>query len=76
MNNQRRKRLEKISARIDEIKEEISLLLDEEQEAYDNMPESLQDGEKGEKAQAAIDALDSVDGALDDAIDYINEAIE
>lgn len=61
---------------------------DEEQEAYDNMPESFQNGDKGEQSQAAIEALESAidmigtpsedkDGAADDlqtAIDYLEEA--
>lgn len=76
MNNTRRKQLEKLSERIEQIKEEISLILEEEQEAYENMPESFQDGERGEKAQSAIDNLESIDGSLEEAIEYINEAIQ
>lgn len=41
-------------------------LRDEEQDYFDNMPESLQAGEKGEKAEAAINAMENVVGLLED----------
>jgi len=40
---------------------------DEEQEAYDNMPESFQGGEKGEKAQECISAIEDAISSLEDA---------
>lgn len=65
MNNERRKRLAQViekvtalSAVFDELRSEIEEIRDEEQEYLDNMPESLQSGERGENAQAAIDALE------------------
>lgn len=47
MNKQRRNRLQKVIDKLEELKEEVSSICEEEQEAYDNMPESLQDGERG-----------------------------
>lgn len=42
MNNQRRKRLSKINDQLETLKEQLQLdIIDAEQEAYDNMPESL-----------------------------------
>ena len=49
--------------------QELSLIedaLDDEQEYFDNMPSSFQDGEKGEAAQEAIDSLQ-------EAIDLVSE---
>jgi hypothetical protein len=40
-------------------------LLDEEREAFDNMPESFQNGERGTVCLAAIDNLESAVEALD-----------
>lgn len=65
MNNNRRKRLEHIKERIEslmseltcDLKEELELILSEEQDCYDNMPESLQNGERGEASQQAIDGI-------------------
>lgn len=76
MNAQRRKQLSGISDKIELIKEEITFLQEEEQDALDNMPDSLQYSEKGERMQTAIDAMDSVLQSLDDSMMYILEAIE
>ena len=39
--------------------DQLSEIRDEEQEAYDNLPESLQDSERGENMQDCIDSLES-----------------
>lgn len=38
--------------------DQLSEIRDEEQEAYDNLPESLQESERGENMQDCIDALE------------------
>ena len=38
--------------------DQLSEIRDEEQEAYDNLPEALQDSERGENMQNCIDALE------------------
>lgn len=38
--------------------DQLSEIRDEEQEAYDNIPEALQDSERGENMQNCIDALE------------------
>ena len=89
MNKDRRKQIDAIIKRleselaplIDEIKQDIENVRDDEQEYYDNMPENLQDGEKGERAQSAIDALENAisdveDIDLENLISNLNEAQE
>ena len=77
MNNVRRKVLAKIAEQLESLKEELQLnVIDAEQEAFDNMPESFQDGEKGERMQEIIDTLEGVVGDLENAIESINEAQE
>lgn len=39
--------------------DQLSEIRDEEQEAFDNLPEALQDSERGENMQDCIDALES-----------------
>ena len=70
MNKIRRKELAHIVAKLEElealhleIKEALEAVLDEEQEALDNLPESLQESERGEQMQEYIDTMES---ALDD----------
>lgn len=38
--------------------DQLSEIRDKEQEAYDNLPESLQESERGENMQNCIDALE------------------
>ena len=66
MNKQRRKRLEKSYNLIDEAMEIIQEVRDEEQEAYDNLPESFQNGERGEEMSGYIEMLEEATGYLDD----------
>ena len=80
MNSNRRKEIDRIMERIDsliadlsDIKDSIGAVRDEEQEALDNLPESMQEGERGERAQAAIDALEEALNGMDEAECDIND---
>lgn len=74
MNDKRRARLLDIELRLDALRTELEAVNEEEQEAFDNMPESLREGERGEKAQEALDALDSAMTAIVEAVDYVQSA--
>ena len=58
MNNTRRKSLRELIETTEGIKSKIEELRTEEEEYYNNMPESFQDGEKGDRAQTVIEYLD------------------
>lgn len=58
MNNVRRKRLAEAIDLINQAKGILEEVKDEEQEAYDNLPESFQYGERGEQMQEYIDSMD------------------
>jgi uncharacterized coiled-coil DUF342 family protein len=80
MNKERRNAISNLRAKLDmagvsEIKDELETHRDNEQEYYDNMPESFQDGDKGQAAQAAIDALESAIEALDAALESVEDAM-
>lgn len=67
MNAHRRKALAAIADRMTDLQSQVSTLIsdlqdvcNEEQDYFDNMPESLQDGDKGQKAQAAIDLMENL----------------
>ena len=51
------------------IRDNLQEIRDEEEEAYDNMPESLQDGERGMTSQAAIENLDQVIDSISNLVD-------
>ena len=59
MNADRRKKL-------DQIKSDLQVVIEDEQAAYDNLPDSIREGEKGDTMQTAIDsmqtALDELEG--------------
>ena len=59
MNNTRRKELQKI---IDSLEDVITY----EQDAYDNMPEGIQDSEKGEVMQEGLDSLNEAKDLLEE----------
>lgn len=76
MNANRRKRIGAIWDKIEDLKAELESIMEEEQECFDNLPESLQDSERGDKMQEAIDALENAANSIDDVIEYLQEAIE
>lgn len=74
MNKSRRMRLTESQYKIDEAREMIELVKDEEENAYDNLPENLQSGEKGETMLSSIRSMDAALSSLEDAISSIEEA--
>ena len=61
MNKQRREKLDKAYAIIEEV-------LEEETEAHGNLPESLQYAESGEKMQGYIDSLENVKTEIEEIL--------
>ena len=76
MNAPRRKAIREIISDLEELKSRLETIMDEEQEAYDNLPENLQGSERGEEMEAAADNLDSAFNGVDEVLDYLNSAIE
>jgi hypothetical protein len=75
MNRQRRKRLEEAISKIEELQAEIQSIAEEERESFDNMPESLQDGERGQQISDNADSLDMADSDFDSLLDTLREVI-
>lgn len=77
MNKQRRKALEGIINELENQKAAIEAILDEEQEAYDNIPESLQDTDRANQMYENIDALEDAIANLEgDVIDALQELVD
>ena len=75
MNKQRRETIQKIrgiiraaQASLEEQLDAIQSIIDEEQEYYDNMPESFQGGEKGDAASTVIGELESAHEELTNVV--------
>ena len=71
MNKQRRKRIDELTDMIQDIQSSLDELREEEQEAYDNLPEGIQDSERGDAMCDAIEAMENADSSLQDAYDYL-----
>lgn len=87
MNKQRRKALaearnliEQAQFRIDEARDIVENAANEEREYFDNMPESLQGGEKGDVADANATALEdtttTLDTLVEDMIEFNDTCLE
>lgn len=52
MNNARRKKLQKIYDQLEELKEKLDFIIEDEQTALDNMPESMWETERYENMES------------------------
>ena len=74
MNSKQRKQIEKWIDSINEIKEGVESMQEDETEKLDNMPENLQESERGEQMQNGIENLEAAASSLEEAIDSLNSA--
>ena len=58
---------------LEDLRLQIEMLRDEEQDYMDNMPENLQGGDRYANASEAVDALDAAAEELDEAISYLDD---
>lgn len=76
MNRDRRERLLDAASQLTEAIDTIRDVQEEEQEAFDNMPEGFQSGSRGEKMQIAIDKMDEfiaqIESAQFDIENFVN----
>lgn len=86
MNAERRKTIKDVITRLqgykwddlanylDALKTDLEGVTEEEQSAFDNMPESMQNGEKGSAMQEGLDILNAAVDAIQSAWDSVNDA--
>lgn len=75
MNKRDRKELEKALELLNSASEIITMIKEQEDEKYDNLPEGIQNSERGEKFQEDIDNLDYAISDLETAVESLNAAI-
>lgn len=63
MNKQRRKKVESVFDQIQALIMELEEIRDQEQDAFDNLPEGIQESGKGEQMEEYISQMES---AIDD----------
>lgn len=69
MNKNRRNAISDIYDKLIDIQSNLECIRDEEQEAFDNLPESIQYSERGERMEEYI-------SSLDEALDYVGYAVD
>lgn len=73
MNKQRRQKIRDVRKEIENCKENLQKILDEEQDYFDNMPENLQGSMRGSDSEDAIDTMES---CIEDLENIIKELME
>lgn len=82
MNDTRRRRINEVKTQIDfannylkEASKKLSSILNEEQDAFDNMPEGLQSTYRGMCSEDAIDNMEEASDKLDEVIKLLNDIV-
>lgn len=71
MNKDRRNKIQQIIDNINLVKSELQNVLDDEEFAFDSMPENLQYSIRGEESQEAIDYMNEAIECLDNVIETL-----
>ena len=72
MNRERRAKLKEIIDNIEKVKGKLREVLNDEENAFDNMPENLQSSMRGEESQEAMDSMEEAVDLLEEAIEQLN----
>ena len=76
MNKARRTRIDELSVKLEDTRAEIEMLHDEEQEAFDNLPEGIRESERGELMESAVASLEEAGSAIEEAMNALMAAAE
>ena len=75
MNKARRKQIESIMNRISEAKSDLEMVQDDEQSAFDNLTDSLQQTERGQQMEETISELADIVSNLEDIESGLNDIL-
>lgn len=75
MNNARRKQIRDVKFTIQFAAEKLEWLKQQEEEAHDNLPESLMDTDKALDMEENIEIMEEVIGTIYEACDNLSEMI-
>jgi flagellar biosynthesis chaperone FliJ len=64
MNDQRRRKIKKLLKEINSIQEQLTSIKEEEQDAFDNLPEGLQQSDKGAEMENTIQQFEEAEEHL------------
>jgi hypothetical protein len=75
MNKERRDRLSDVIASLEEAKDLLEDVKNDEQNAFDNMPVGLQCSERGSKMEDYIELMEDVGDQIDNVCEFIEKNI-
>lgn len=75
MNKERRDRLSDVIASLEEAKDLLEEVNNDEQDAFDNLPVGLQCSERGSKMEDYIELMEDAGGQIDKVCEFIEKNI-
>lgn len=75
MNKNRRKAIESIIDNLMDLSSEIEGIINDEQDALDNIPESLQESERANTMRDAIEALEDANSSIQEVLSYLSDSM-
>lgn len=75
MNKNRRKEIESIIEELESLGSRIEAVKEEEDDAFNNIPESLQYSEKGELMEQNVEDLDEAFNGLSEVVEELQEIL-
>lgn len=76
MNAKRRKELAKVVEHMAQVRAELEAILEQEQDAYDNLPESIQDSMRGDEMEDIVETMETIAQELEDSENELTEIVE
>jgi len=73
MNKQRRKEIDDLVSRLNDIQNELAGVAEEEQDYFDSMPDNLADSEKALRADEVTDSMFDLGETLGDVIGQLED---
>lgn len=76
MNKARKEEIERIVLQLGVLRDELELVMGEEQEAFDNLPEGIQTSERGERMGENVDAIEEAVNHIVESIDILDDMLD
>lgn len=76
MNKARRSEIKDIIESLENVKVDIEMVADDEQDAFDRLPEGLQCSERGEQMEEYAETLCEASSNIDDIIEMLESVIK
>ena len=73
MNKERRKRLDYVIEKLEELQAEVASIGEDEREEYDNLPDNLNDTDMANQMSENADDLDGLDGDFESLLDTLRD---